>query len=310
MRALITGATGFVGSRFVAAIDEPVVLSRSPERARDRLGDKVRSLHWDPSAGPPPAEAFEGVELVVHLAGEPIAEGRWNAEKKRRIRDSRVIGTRHLVEGMKGLSQPPRLLYSASAVGYYGSRGEEKLDESAPPGSDFLAEVCAAWEREAQAATALGVRVVNPRIGLVLGEGGGALEKMLPLFKFGLGGRLGKGLQWMSWVHVDDLVGLAMFALQDESLSGPVNAVSPEPVRNRDFTQTLGLILRRPTVLPAPAVCLRMGLGEFADVLLASQRVIPKVALEHGYEFRFPTLEAALRDAIEGRTPAKAAAGA
>ena len=228
MKALITGATGFIGGKFVSRLTRPVVLSRSPEKAKSTLGD-VEAFAWEPLAGPPPAEAFEGVDVVFHLAGEPVAEGRWNAIKKQRIRDSRVIGTRNLVERLANLAHPPRVLVSASAVGIYGSRGDEVLTETSAPADGFLADVCRDWEREAQAAEQYGIRVVNPRIGIVLGEGGGALAKMLPLFKLGLGGRLGDGSQWMPWVHVNDVVGLFFFAAESQSLHGPPNATSPNP---------------------------------------------------------------------------------
>lgn len=295
MRALVTGATGFLGRSLVKGLTRPVVLSRDPERARRVLGQDIEPFHWEPQAGPPPAEALSGVEVIFHLAGEPVAEGRWNAAKKARIRDSRVLGTKNLVGGIGSAKQRPRVLVSASAVGFYGDREDELLDESSAPGSDFLAEVSRAWESEASRAGALGVRVVTPRTGIVLGLGGGALAKMLTPFKLGLGGRLASGRQWMPWIHIDDLIGLLLHAAEKNEVSGPMNAVAPEPVTNREFTRTLARVLNRPAIFPAPKFALRIVLGEVAAVILSSQRVVPSVAEKTGYSFRYPKLEEALR---------------
>lgn len=311
MRILITGATGLVGRRLLEFIDEPVVLSRNPEAARASLG-RGEFLPWDPLVGPPPAEAFRGVEAVVHLAGEPVAEGRWNERKKALIRDSRVMGTRNLVRGLAEVAERPRVLVSASAVGWYGSQGDRELDESLPAASGFLADVCRGWEEAAAPARNLGLRVVHPRIGIVLAEQGGALGKMLTPFKLGAGGPLGSGTQWMPWVHVDDLVGLIFHAIEHAELDGPMNAVGPRPVTNREFTRTLAGVLGRPAFLPAPAFGLRLMLGEFADVLLASQRCLPKAAERTGYAFLYPTLESALRAILRGegrKQPRTLAAG-
>lgn len=297
MRALVTGATGFVGGRLLELVQRPVVLSRDPQRARRRLPN-AEVFNWDPLAGLPPPEAFDGVEAVFHLAGESVGQGRWTAAKKQRIRDSRVIGTANLVKRLAALEQRPRVLISASAVGYYGSRGDELLDETAAPGDDFLARVCGEWEQAAGEATAAGIRVVTPRLGIVLGAGGGALARMLLPFRLGLGGRLGDGRQWMPWVHLEDVAGLMLFAAEHDAVSGAVNAVSPEPVTNREFTRVLAGVLHRPAVLPAPALGLRLMLGEFADVLLGSQRVVPRAAEKAGYVFRFTDLQAALRDIL------------
>ncbi len=276
MRALVTGATGFVGSRLVPRIAEPVFLSRDPQRAREKFA-RATPHYWDPLAAAPPADAFAGVDAIFHLAGESVGEGRWSAAKKQRIRDSRILGTRHLVEGLAALEQRPRVLVAASAIGYYGSRGDETLDESSPPGNDFLARVCCDWEAEARAAEKLGVRVVCARFGIVLGQGG-ALAKMLLPFKLGLGGRLGDGRQWMSWVHIDDVVGILLAAAGEEQYRGPVNTVAPEPVTNREFTRVLASVLHRPAIFPVPALALRLAVGEFSEVLLGSQRVLPKAA--------------------------------
>jgi uncharacterized protein (TIGR01777 family) len=276
-----------------------VVLSRNPDRSRAAIGMLAgRIVRWDPMQGPPPAEAFEGVDVVMHLAGESVAEGRWTAAQKARIRDSRVIGTRHLVQGIAQAAVRPRTLVSASAVGYYGDRGEEELTESAAPGRDFLAEVCVAWEQEALAARKHGVRVVTARTGIVLGAGGGALAKMLTPFKLGGGGPLGNGRQWMPWIHVADLARLYVHAAETTALDGPMNAVAPHPVRNADFTKALARQLHRPAFLPAPYFGLRLLFGEFAQVLFASQRVIPQVAVDSGFVFQYPEIAAALREIL------------
>jgi len=295
MRTLVTGATGLFGKRLLSRLKEPVVLSRDPARARERL--KVALAYpWLPEAGPPPAAAFEGVDVVISLAGEPIAEGRWTPEKKRRIRESRIIGTRNLVAGLAGLATPPRVLVSASAVGYYGDRGDEELDESSGPGTGFLAEVCAAWEKEAMAAEQLGMRVACIRTGIVLAPDGGALRKMLPLFRWGLGGRLGSGRQWMPWIHIDDVIGIILHAAGNERVRGPINACGPHPVTNAEFTRELGRALGRPTCLPAPAFMLRMVFGEMSSVLVCSQKVRPTVALSTNYTFAHTDLPTALRN--------------
>lgn len=299
MKALVTGATGFVGPRLLRLLDEPVVLSRNPDRARAALGSLAGPLYrWDPLRGPPPAEAFEGVDVVLHLAGESVAEGRWTAAQKARIRDSRVVGTRHLVQGIAQAAVKPRVFVSASAVGYYGDRGEEELTEAAAPADDFLAEVCVAWEREAVAAEQHGVRVVTARTGIVLGAGGGALAKMLTPFKLGAGGPLGNGRQWMPWIHVADLARLYLHAAEHEAIRGPMNAVAPHPVRNSEFTKALGRQLHRPAFMPAPYLGLRLLFGEFAKVLFASQRVVPRVALDTGFVFQYPEIAAALREIL------------
>jgi uncharacterized protein (TIGR01777 family) len=238
------------------------------------------------------------VDTVIHLSGESVGEGRWNAHKKAAIRDSRVDSTRQLVGVMSGLDRKPSVFVCASAMGIYGSRGDETLEESAAPGDDFLAKVGVEWEREAARAEEFGVRTVSVRTGLVLGGDGGALGKMLPIFKLGLGGPLGNGKQWMSWIHIDDLVGLFMHAVNTESLRGPMNGVAPNPVRNTEFTKALSRALHRPAFFPAPAFGLRLAIGEFADVLLASQRVKPGVALRTGYEFKFPEIDGALADVV------------
>lgn len=295
MKALVTGGTGFIGRLLLSRLDHPILLSRDQERAQRSVGDRCgRVLGWDPLDGPPPAEAFDGVDAVFHLAGESVAEGRWTAAQKQRIRDSRVIGTRHLVEGIVKAEPRPRVLVSASAVGYYGDRGDEELTETAPPADDFLAEVCIAWEKEALAAEEAGVRVALARTGIVLGDGG-ALAKMLTPFRLGAGGPLGNGKQWMPWIHVADMARLYLHAATTESIRGPMNAVAPNPVRNSEFTKALGRTLHRPAFMPAPYLGLRLLFGEFAKVLFASQRVLPKVALDTGFEFEYPEIGPALQ---------------
>ena len=298
MKILVTGATGLIGRSLCRSLTREnhtvVALSRRPEAASDLSSAAVH--RWDPPTGPPPPESLEGVEAVVHLAGEPIAARRWSAEQKDRIRISRVVSTRNLVEGLrKSASRPPSLI-SGSAVGFYGDRGDETLDERSSSGSGFLPEICSEWESEAERATGFNARVVRLRTGVVLSTDGGALKKMLPAFKLGVGGPLGGGRQWFPWIHIADVVGILRHAIFTASLAGPVNATAPEPVTNAVFTRELGRVLHRPTFLPAPEFALRLALGEMADILLGSQRVIPKVAEDSGYAFQFRTLGAALED--------------
>jgi uncharacterized protein (TIGR01777 family) len=306
MRALVTGATGFVGRRLLAMLDDPIVLSRDAERAKKSLGGNVRTMAWDPNKEPAPLAAFEQVDTIFHLAGDPVADGRWNDEKRRRIRDSRTIGTANLVRGIAASGAKPTTLVSASAIGYYGSRGDEILDESATAGDDFLAKVCVEWEREAVHAESLGVRTSMARIGIVLGRGG-ALQKMLLPFKLGLGGRLGAGRQWMSWVHVDDVVGMMLHAAGDSMMRGPFNAVGPAPVTNRDFTKALGRTVHRPTIFPVPPFMLKLAIGDFAEVLLASQRCVPTRMQAAGYRFKYSTVDDALVASVGGSNSSKAA---
>jgi uncharacterized protein (TIGR01777 family) len=309
MKALITGATGFIGKSLLARLEKRVVLTRNVAAAKSTLAKYLPEVYaWNAEREQPPADAFEGVEAVFHLAGDPVAEGRWNAAKKQRMRDSRIAGTRNLVNTLLQLRTKPRVLVAASAVGFYGDRGEEILDERSPEGKGFLTDLCRDWETEAQKATQAGIRVVNIRIGIVLGNGGGALDKMLLPFRLGVGSALGSGRQYMPWIHLDDLVDLMAFAAEHDSLSGPVNGVAPNPVTNAEFTKSLGRALRRPTFFPAvPAFALRMMLGEFGDILLHSQRVIPRAALNAGFQFRYEHLDTALQQIISGET-AKGAA--
>jgi uncharacterized protein (TIGR01777 family) len=297
MRALITGATGLVGKHLLGRLENSVVLSRNPDEARRRLG-KVEAHAWNPESGPAPAEAIRGVEAVFNLAGEPVFEGRWTDEKKRRIRDSRVVGTRNLVSALAALESRPKVLVSASAVGYYGDRGDEELDERSTVGDGFLAGVCVDWEREVMAAARLGIRVVCVRIGIVLAPGGGALAAMLTPFRMGIGGRLGSGRQWMPWVHIKDVTEMMLHASRNDAIRGPMNAVAPHPVINVDFTRALAHAVHRPALIPMPRLALRLALGEASDILIASQRVLPRVAEQSGYVFEHPDLEGALDDVM------------
>jgi uncharacterized protein (TIGR01777 family) len=298
MKIAVTGATGFIGRSLCAELvrrgHQVVALTGDPERARTVL-PAAEAVHW--SKGEP--RPLPSVDAVVNLAGEPVA-GRWTPEKKRRLRESRVDGTRRLVAAIRAMDPRPSVLVSVSAVGYYGDRGEETLTEASAPGDSFLAHLCRDWEAEAAQAEEIGVRVARLRLGVVLDRDGGALQQMLTPFRLGVGGPLGSGRQWFPWIHRADVVGLFLFALETPTAVGPVNAVAPEAVRNRDFTHTLGRILHRPTLLPAPPFALRLLLGEFAGELLGSQHVVPDQARALGYPFRFPQLEPALRDILEG----------
>ncbi len=294
MKALVTGATGLVGRALVARLDAPNALGRDVARARATLGPAVTVFSWQPASEPAPSQAFDGVEVVFHLAGESVAGGRWTAEQKRRIKDSRVLGTRNLVATLRARPSPPRLLVSVSAVGYYGDRGDTELDEHAGKGEGFLADVCEEWEAEARQAEQSNTRVVILRLGLVFAAKGGALERMLTPFRLGVGGKLGSGRQWMPWVHIDDAVGLLLHAAEGHTSTPIVNAVSPRAVTNAEFTRSLGRALGRPTFMPVPSPLLRVALGEMSTALLDSQRVVPRAALGSGYSFAYPELDRAL----------------
>jgi uncharacterized protein (TIGR01777 family) len=311
MKILVTGATGLIGralTRSLAGAGHSVIgLSRSPEKARDPA---VAEMHrWDPLSGPPPAEALKDVEAVIHLAGEPIAAHRWTQEQKRRIRDSRVISTRHLVGAIRAAEPAPSVFVSGSAVGFYGDTGDNPVDERSPAGEGFLSEVCKEWEAEAEAAQSPGIRLALIRTGVVLSLDDGALKKMLPAFRLGVAGPLGSGRQWFPWIHIDDIVGIFEHAVSNGSVSGPVNGTAPEPVTNADFTRQLARVLHRPAFLPAPGFALRLIMGEMADMLLTSQRVIPRAALDAGYGFKHPHLAGALEDLFGSRAAEKKAAG-
>jgi uncharacterized protein (TIGR01777 family) len=295
---LVSGATGLVGARLTARLarrgDAVRVLTRNPEAAARRLDARVSPVAWDGLSVP--GEELTRAAAVVHLAGEPVFAGRLTPERRRRIRSSRVEGTRSLVRAIGALAeaQRPRTLVCASAVGYYGNRGDERLAEEAPPGRGFLADVCRDWEAAAAQAEAHGARVACLRIGIVLAREGGALPRMALPFRFGAGGRLGDGRQWFPWIHIDDLVALSLAILDDDGIRGPVNASAPDPVRNGELTRTLARLLRRPAPFPVPAFALRLALGELSDELLGSRRVVPARALAHGFAFAHADLEAAL----------------
>jgi uncharacterized protein (TIGR01777 family) len=300
MRVTLTGATGLVGPRLVKALrargDEVTVLTRDPERARHALPG-IEAVRWtDPVAEPAPAQALAGRDGVIHLAGEPVAQ-RWTAEAKKRILDSREAGTHNLVAGMRAADPRPGVLVSSSAVGYYGKHGDEEVPESTAPGSDFLAGVCMAWEREATAAEDF-ARVVVVRTGIVLDENGGALEKMLPFFKAGVGGPVAGGKQYMPWIHLDDLVGIYVQALDDASWTGAVNATAPEPVTNKDFSKALGKVLHRPAFAPVPALAVKTLYGQMSEMVAEGQRAVPQRTAQLGYTFHHDQLEPALRSAL------------
>jgi uncharacterized protein (TIGR01777 family) len=273
MKIAITGASGFVGRQLIERL----------------TGHDVRKVSTRGEI------RIDPCDVVINLAGEPVAQ-RWTESAKRRIRSSRIEGTRRVIEALR--PNPPRVLISASAIGYYGSRGDEILPESSPPGSDFLAQLSKDWEQEALAAERLGIRVVLPRLAVVLGRDGGALAKMIAPFKLGFGGRLGDGKQWLSWIHLDDVVSMILFAMENESVRGPLNAASPAPVLNAEFTRELASVLHRPAIFPVPRFALRLFLGEMAGVILASQRVIPERALQAGFKFQFDSLPAALENLL------------
>jgi uncharacterized protein (TIGR01777 family) len=293
MKVAVTGSSGLIGSALVAFLTSGGHEVRRLVRRAPRSDDEIS---WDPSAGELDPAALEGVDAVVHLSGENVAGGRWTDARKKRIRSSRIDSTRTLAGALASLKLPPRVLVSASAIGYYGDGGEAWVDESSPPAEDFLARVTVDWEQAAAPAAESGIRVTHPRIGVVLSPAGGALGKLLTPFRLGLGGVVGSGTQYMSWVALDDVLGALHHALVDDRMEGPFNLVAPEPVANREFTRTLGRVLGRPTPVPVPAFALKAALGEMAEAtLLASSRVRPERLQSTGYRFRFPTLEEALR---------------
>jgi uncharacterized protein (TIGR01777 family) len=293
MKITITGASGLIGAKLVERLrargDDVTTLSRNPS--------SPGAVAWRPEDEPAPTSALDGRDAVVHLAGEEVAQ-RWSDGAKRRIRSSRELGTRNLVAGIEAAEPRPRALVASSAVGYYGPHGDERVDEQAPPGSDFLAEVCVTWEREAQRAADVGLRVVNVRTGVVLARGGGALATMLPFFKLGIGGPVAGGDQYLPWIHVDDVVGIYLAALDGEDWSGPVNATAPEPVTNKAFSKALGRALHRPAFAPVPGLAVRTLYGEMAEIVTKGQRVVPRRAQELGYAFGHTDLDEALRSAL------------
>jgi uncharacterized protein (TIGR01777 family) len=301
LRITLTGATGLLGLRLLRTLRADgaslTVLSRNPDGARERLGDEVEVAGWDPIGEAAPVEALNGRDVVIHMAGAPIAQ-RWSAQVKRELRESRVQGTGNLIEGLRAASERPAALISSSAVGYYGRHGEEPLDEDAPAGEDFLAEICDAWEAQAMRAGELGMRVAVMRTGVVLDRDGGALAKMLPAFRLGVGGPVAGGDQFISWVHADDVVGMIRVAVRDERWQGPFNVTAPTPVSNRDFSRALGRALHRPALLPVPGIALQALYGEMSEIVTTGARVVPAKALVLGYEFAHGELDEALRSAL------------
>jgi uncharacterized protein (TIGR01777 family) len=305
MNVTLTGATGLIGTQLVHALrergDTVTVLSRSPEKARQTLGAGVEAVAWDPMAGPAPAEALTGRDAVVHLAGEPVAQ-RWNAKVKQAILASREVGTRNLVAGLRaagaGAAGGVGVLVSSSAVGFYGKHGDEPVPESTPAGDDFLSGVCVVWEREADAAAELGVRVAKIRTGVVLDANGGALKTMLPPFKLGVGGPVAGGAQYLPWIHVDDLVALYLHALDDASWTGAYNGSAPTPVTNKAFSKALGRALHRPAFAPVPGFALHLLYGDMAEIVTEGQRAVPERVLAGGFSFAHPDLDEALADTL------------
>jgi uncharacterized protein len=303
MRVAVTGATGLIGRALVKALgdrgDQAVALSRNADRARQRLGDHIQAHAWpDPVGAPPPEAALAGADAVVHLLGEPVAQ-RWTDQAREGIRRSRVDGTRSLVQGLLALApdRRPGVLVSQSATGFYGPCGDEALAEDAPAGDDFLAGVVVGWEGEAMRA-ASELRVAVTRTGVVLSAEGGALAKMLPFFRLGIGGPVAGGRQYVPWIHLDDVVGAMLFCLDNAAATGPINLTAPHPVTNTELSHTLGRVLKRPAVLPVPASALKLLYGEMAQIVITGQRVVPARLTELGYAFRHPDLEAALRDVL------------
>jgi uncharacterized protein (TIGR01777 family) len=301
MRVTLTGATGGIGRGLAEALiargDDVTALTRSPDRAAERLPQGVTAVGWDPVAGPAPAEALAGRDAVVNLAGENVAQ-RWTSEAKQRIRASRELGTRNLVAGLRLADPRPAALVSGSASGFYGPHGDERVGEDAPAGDDFLAAVAVAWEREALEAEQLGMRVTIVRTGIVLDADSGALATMLTPFKLGVGGPVAGGRQYMPWIHRDDEIGLLLAALDSPSFSGPINGSAPEPATNRDFSRALGRALRRPTFAPIPSAAIKLLYGDMAQIVVEGVRMVPDRAGELGYTFRHPDLDEALSSTL------------
>lgn len=299
MKILVSGSHGLVGKALVRSLTDDGHEVMRLVRGEKAFGSP--DVEWRPAQGRIDAGQLEGIDAVVHLAGESIASGRWTSEKKRAIRESRVKGTVLLSDALAQLSRPPSVFLSASAIGYYGDRGDELLNEKSAPGKDFLAGVCKEWEAATRPAAEKGIRTVCTRFGIILDPNEGALAKMLPPFRMGIGGRIGDGKQWMSWIALDDVVNGLKFLIEDESIHGPVNFVAPNPVTNAEFTKTLGRVLQRPTLFPIPAFGVRLAFGEMADaLLLSSQRVEPSVLEDKGFLFKWPTLEPILAADLRG----------
>ncbi len=299
MKILMTGSTGLVGTALVSLLEREGHQVSRLVRGKPRA--ETSEIEWHPNQNSVVIkDAFEGHDAAIHLAGESVAEGRWTPEKKQRIRDSRVNGTGLLAATLGQLESPPKVLASASAIGLYGNRGDELLDEASAPGNGFLADVCREWEAATAPAEEAGIRVAHLRFGIVLSEHGGALAKLLTPFKLGAGGKLGSGKQWMSWVAIDDAVAAIYKVVGADDMNGAVNIVAPNAVTNAEFTETLGRVLERPTIFSVPAFAARLAFGEMADeALLASQRVLPAKLQQHDFEFQYPQLDAGLRHLLD-----------
>lgn len=299
MRILVTGASGFVGQRVVRELlnnkHEVVVLTRNIAKSALNLGSHCKFVQWD-TVSVPPQSAFEGVEGIINLMGEGIADKRWDEAQKQKIHDSRINGTHLLIKAISDMAKKPKVLVSASGVGIYGNRDTEVITETSTTGNDFLANLCKEWEAEAFKAKDLGLRVVVVRTGMVLGRNGGALKKMLPIFKLGLGGPVGSGKQYMSWIHVDDLASIYVEAINNASIEGAVNGTAPYPATNKEFTKALGKALHRPAFMPVPTFALKSAFGEMSSVLLEGQKVLPTKIKEKKFRFHYPTLEMALKE--------------
>jgi uncharacterized protein (TIGR01777 family) len=307
MRVFVTGGTGLVGTRLVRKLqergDQSVILSRRPAVAREKFGPDSNVVEGDPMKAGPWMDAVADCDAVINLAGENVFARRWGAAFKKLLRDSRVLTTQNVVEALKrrpvGSNGQPKVLVNASAIGYYGIHNEEELTEDSPPGKDFLAELCIEWEKAALEVLAAGVRCVTVRVGIVLDKTGGALAQMLTPFKLCVGGRVGNGRQYMSWIHHEDMVGVFLLPLANTQVTGPINGTAPEPVTNREFTRALGKALHRPTIFPMPRFMLRLLLGEVADVVATGQRVLPRRTLALGYSYKHPKIDAALIDVLK-----------
>jgi uncharacterized protein (TIGR01777 family) len=301
MKILVCGATGLIGRSVCKLLAEDGHhVSATSRSANKPSGLAAKEVHqWDPHSGPPSASTLDGIEAIVNLVGESIDARRWSDDQKKLIRDSRVVTTRNLVDGLRSLGAKPAVLVNGSAVGYYGNRGDEILEETASSGRGFMSDVCQEWEREAQRATDIGIRLVQVRTGVVLSGDGGALKKMLLPFKIGIGGRLGNGKQWFPWIHIDDIAGIFRHAVINSSVRGPMNGVAPNPVTNAEFTRELARALHRPAFFPVPEISLKVLLGEMSEVLFDSQRAVPSKAIATGYKFVYPDLASALKDLLD-----------